>query len=121
MYEIANQFTDPERKKKYVETVLRFRLPYWDPWMPRNVADPVRNWSGMFAFPTILRAQEVFVKRPSKPNEFERIDNPLYRYKMPDQGLLGADAKIHFDKDGIIKRGIVSRNDDITRMNAKQP
>lgn len=60
--------------------------------MPRNSVDlskKPKNRSGIFGFPAILKASEVYIRRPKAPSELEEIHNPLYSYKVPrDRDLL---------------------------------
>ena len=62
--------------------------------MPRHEADTDRNWAGLFGIPTIFKAQEVFVRRPTKPDALEGIENPLYRYKIPSNEDMPKQARI---------------------------
>ena len=113
MYEIAGRF--PENlQQRYFNAVQTFRLPYWDPWMPRNEANHTRNWAGLFGLPAILKAQEVFVRRPKRPDVLEGIENPLYRYKVPSNADLPKDAQIPWQslKSGVRKSTILI--DDLT-------
>ena len=65
--------------------------------MPRNVADVTRNWEGLFGVPAILRAQEVFVRRPGSYWNLDRIDNPLYRYQVPKIGETSEKARVPWE------------------------
>ena len=94
MFVIANRFSDQAEKAKNLEAVKRSRFPYWDPWMPRNKAVPENDWNGLFGVPAIFRAQEVFVQRPEKPSQLQQIENPLYRYKIPQDKELRPEARI---------------------------
>ena len=65
--------------------------------MPRNNANKSAKsstWSTWFGVPAILRAQEVFVRRPEDPSKLVEIDNPLYRYKVPRARDLLDDAMV---------------------------
>lgn len=104
MYAIANSYNDESTKAGYLEAVRRFRFPYWDPWMPRRKADPHNNWNGLFGVPEILRAQEVFVRRPEAPNGLQQMDNPLYRYTVPDNNSVRSVARIPWDKQNTMVR-----------------
>ena len=69
----------------YKDAALRFRLPYWDPYLPRNHVerqDPVPE--EIWGLPQILAAEKVYVKRPGE-KKLDYIDNPLYIYYMPDE------------------------------------
>ena len=98
MFELADKFGNSEKKAEHLKAAQLFRLPYWDPWMPRNVADASRNWDGLFGVPAILRAQEVFVRRPGSYKSLTRIDNPLYRYKVPKPAETDKKAQVPWDK-----------------------
>lgn len=96
MYRIAKQFEEPYQSD-YIKAATNFRLPYWDPWMPRHSVDRAKgqqNWGAWFGVPAILRAQEVFVRRPDNPEKLVPIDNPLYRYKTPPHRDLLPEAKV---------------------------
>lgn len=64
--------------------------------MPRNSADNSnsKNWGAWFGIPAILKAQEVFVRRPEKPGDLVEMDNPLYHYKVPRHRDLLKDALV---------------------------
>ena len=84
-------------RAKYVDAARAFRLPYWDPWMPRNNTGNLEDshlWNTRFGVPAILRAQEVFVRRPNAAGKLVEIDNPLYRYKVPRHRDLLGDATV---------------------------
>ena len=36
MREVANEYKDAQDKTRYLFAAERFRLPFWDPFMPRN-------------------------------------------------------------------------------------
>ncbi|KAL9612930.1 MAG: hypothetical protein Q9167_002513 [Letrouitia subvulpina] len=102
MYRIAKMYpenADKECSRTYYLTAAKsFRLPYWDPWMPRyssNGSEGSTNGGGTwFGLPAILKAQEVFVRRPEKPNDLVEIDNPLYHYKVPRHRDLLSEATV---------------------------
>ena len=97
MFAIANEYTDKAIKAGYLEAVTRFRFPYWDPWMPRRHADINKDWNGLFGVPEIVRAEEVFVRRPQAPKVLEPIDNPLFRYKVPSDDSVRDIARIDWN------------------------
>lgn len=68
--------------------------------MPRRMADPTKDWNGLFGVPAILRAQEVFVRRPGKGQQSETIENPLYRYQIPNEKDVRSEARINWNVFG---------------------
>lgn len=97
VYEIAEKFlaADPP-KPQYMKAAIRFRLPYWDPFVVRELYEPVYNDVEQGAntnarggdaptyragLPKILITARVKVEEPSGYKV--EIDNPLYRYKFP--------------------------------------
>lgn len=86
MAAIAAQYTDVKWKQIYTDALDRFRLPYWDPCMPRNkvTGTTVREKMGRWGFPVILKTKDVYVRLPENPNELTPVPNPLYRFDFPD-------------------------------------
>lgn len=87
MRAVADRYTDPNEKRLYKDAARRFRLPYWDPYLPRNHVErsnPVDE--KIWGLPRILAADKVYVKRPGE-TKYNPIDNPLYSFKMPDENL----------------------------------
>ena len=84
MVEIAGQFP-AEYKHKYEEAAARFRLPYWDPIMPRTTRDEDGLPNTVWGIPEILKAEKVYVRLPSEPKKFTKVENPLYSFKFPSE------------------------------------
>jgi hypothetical protein len=77
MKSIADKYTDDEGKREYVAALDRFRLPYWDPPMPRNLG----TGRAVFGMPKILQAETVHVMLPGEGKT--EIANPLHSYEFP--------------------------------------
>ncbi|KAH8657404.1 common central domain of tyrosinase-domain-containing protein [Tricladium varicosporioides] len=81
-YSISDKFA-PTQRAVYQKAATRFRVPFWDPILPRNkVANTGRFDEKIWSIPKICAAKQVWVKRPSSPNKLEQIPNPLYAYKF---------------------------------------
>ena len=85
MVKIAKQYKNPVDRKAYEDAAARWRLPYWDLIMPRNDLKEGDLPNAIWGIPQILKAHQVYVKTPEKPDEFTKIDNPLYSYKFPSE------------------------------------
>jgi len=90
MTAVASKYTDDASRKKYQNACTRFRFPYWDPCIPRQLLDsPLEISAGSrlsnheFGIPMIVSCPKVFVRRPEAPDILEKIDNPLFQYKFP--------------------------------------
>lgn len=84
MRDIAEKYENEDRKM-YLNAASRFRLPFWDPFMPRNpIQMPLDT---VFGVPKILRAKKVFIKHwdKSKP---ATIPNPLETFFFPQESTL---------------------------------
>ena len=81
----ASQFTDPADKAKYLDAAARFRLPYWDPIMPRNKVAAGKDVTTMWGLPQLFNATTVFLKTPSSPKKFVPKDNPMYSFAFPQE------------------------------------
>ncbi|KAH6671189.1 hypothetical protein B0J14DRAFT_670158 [Halenospora varia] len=87
MHDIADKFP-PAQRAVYQKAATRFRVPYWDPVLPRNkVANTGRFDEKIWSIPKICAAKKVWVKRPGSPNKLEQITNPLYAYKFDNDAL----------------------------------
>ena len=95
---LAEQFekVDRNEKVKYRNAAIRFRLPYWDPFMPRNKLeqdkpedlpkdkpedkpnDQPKPDVTVWGLPKILSQAEVWARRPGDPNKLEKIANPWH-------------------------------------------
>ena len=82
MVEIADKFAD---KKRWLNAVSRFRLPFWDYFQPRGngVVFSGTSFAYDFALPSIFTTPEVRVLRPKK-DDWEKVQNPLYTFLFPD-------------------------------------
>lgn len=83
MQKKANEFTDQKGKQHYLDALKRFRLPYWDPVMPRFNMAQGTELKKMFGMPEILSRSEVWVMDPQKDKT--SIANPLHHFKFPEQ------------------------------------
>ena len=91
MQEIAKNYIDPEDKKLYLSAAERFRLPYWDPFVPRNRvyrdSEAKAVDQEIWGLPKILTAEAVYVKYPKK-KVLKAIPNPLRAFVFPDEETL---------------------------------
>lgn len=85
MAAVAAKYTDAKWKQIYADALGRFRLPYWDPCMPRNKVSgtTVKNKTERWGFPVILKREKVHVRLPESPNKLHDIDNPLLLFNFP--------------------------------------
>lgn len=96
MHEIAQKYDDAQQKQTYQNAAARFRLPYWDPFVPRNRID--RNNEAkdvdqeIWGLPKILIAEAVYVKYPNK-KALKAIDNPLRAFVFPSDDVLTQKAR----------------------------
>jgi Common central domain of tyrosinase len=91
MVKKAHEYSDESTQKKYLEACSRFRFPYWDPCLPRQLfPDPnteLDDTSGIpyeFGIPKIVSARKVFLRKPQNPDQLIEEDNPLYQFRFPD-------------------------------------
>ena len=73
---------DAANKAKYRAAAERFRLPYFDPIMPRYKWDG-KNLQDVWGVPEILRTENVWVRTFDKPEELTTMPNPLYSFVFP--------------------------------------
>ncbi|KAJ5752131.1 hypothetical protein N7520_009048 [Penicillium odoratum] len=107
--DIAKSFGDDEGRLSYLSAADRFRLPYWDPTLPRNkINDMNETFSDeIWGFPLIFRQRKVWVKRPQSKMAAQ-IHNPLFSFALPDADLLSAngrpilEAYEYMPKDGLL-------------------
>ena len=102
MREVAGFYEDDEQRQRYLNAAARFRLPFWDPLMPRNKLDKTKKLETMFGIPEILRVKEVFVKHWDKDGP-AKIDNPLEKFSFPNETTLKAKGRITWTKDDWMK------------------
>jgi tyrosinase len=97
----ADEYPEPYRQK-YQDAVLRFGIPYWDPFLPRQKLLNVHGYSFYrTGLPIILTVKKVRVRTPKSPEVLVEIDNPLYRFDFP-KGTNNWDGSAPFhwvDKD----------------------
>ena len=85
MRTLADQFKGAAGdKRKYQDAARRFRLPFWDPFMPRNKRDKSEPKS-IWGMPKILSAERVWVRRPDNPDKLIDIANPLASFAFPSE------------------------------------
>jgi tyrosinase len=87
----AREYNDETIQKKYLDAASRFRFPYWDPCLPRQLKKGLdgdsHDSSGVpneFGVPMIVSSPKVFVRFPESPDQLTSVDNPLYQYNFPD-------------------------------------
>ena len=99
MRALADEFdVAAAEKRKYQDAARRFRLPFWDPFMPRNApgssSDP-DNMNEIWGLPKILSVEKVWVRKPKNPNDLTEIFNPLASFAFPsDTEYKEAEAKM---------------------------
>jgi hypothetical protein len=89
--EIAKRFTKEPEKSIYQNAADRFRLPFWDPLLPRNKVSTAEFSQDMFGMPKILGAKTVHVKIPKEDGSVVTNDaykNPLYSFIFPETEIL---------------------------------
>ena len=111
MREVAGLYQDEGERQKYQNAASRFRLPFWDPFMPRNQPDDTKPKETIFGVPEILRVENVFVKHWNLKTK--SIPNPLERFSFPSEDTLKAQGRAIIDwrvkrKDGSVGYRVVS-------------
>jgi len=86
MVAVAERFSDKEGKAEYRKALKRFRLPYWDPVLPRKDTNKtlrveLERVRSVFGMPQILSVPHVWVVKPGKGKV--AISNPLHHYNFP--------------------------------------
>lgn len=80
MREIAERCDEADDKKIYLNAAERFRMSYWDPFVPRNRVNRGSDVNAVdekiWGLPKILIAEAVHVKYPKK-RLLRAIANPL--------------------------------------------
>ena len=97
MHEIAGRYSEVD-KPKYQIAAGRFRLPFWDPVMPRSKMDKTKQAKtekekmeqikSVFGIPDILSRSEVYVVHWNA-NGPKTIPNPLQSFVFPGDRVLG--------------------------------
>lgn len=98
MREVAGLYKDEGQKRKYLNAAARFRLPFWDPFMPRNELEDDSSLETIFGIPEILRAKNVFVKHWDERGPQE-ILNPLQSFFFPNGATLEAKGRLTWVDD----------------------
>ena len=114
MQDIASQYTLQQEKIAYQNAVNKFRLPFWDPFLPRHKlntsTDPIENIWGV---PEILATKNVWVKRPNPRGaaEVKSIPNPLYQFTFPSEGTLRDKNRspVNFNGTGVVSCRLSAR------------
>jgi hypothetical protein len=85
MLKVARSFDGEDAKQKYLNACERFRFPYWDPCLPRDVGFERESDRPLpeFGVPRIVSTRKVYLRKPHSPIVLSLEDNPLYQYKFP--------------------------------------
>ena len=102
MRDIAERYDEADNKQIYLNAAERFRMPYWDPFVPRNRVSrdsaakevDVEIWG----LPKILMTEAVYVKYPKK-NILRAIANPLRAFIFPDSEILKQKGRENLEWD----------------------
>ena len=107
--EIAAQYTNEPEKSLYQKAASRFRVPFWDPFLPRNeVPKTARPNENIWGFPKILTTKDVWVKRP-KGHKLDKMDNPLYAFNFPNETLKDkARIPVDWKKTGVVSHLLIN-------------
>lgn len=91
MREIAQRYDEADDKQIYLNAAERFRMPYWDPFVPRNRVNRDSDANAVdeeiWGLPKILIAEAVYIKYPKK-KVLRAIANPLRAFIFPDSEIL---------------------------------
>lgn len=101
MAEIAERYPD-DVKGKYRQSLVKYRLPYWDYYRPR-AQKPTRfpgitrpNGQTQFTYdysiPQIFTNPTIMIRRTTD-NKLAPFTNPFWRYMFPSSQLGGFDAR----------------------------
>ena len=121
MREVAGLYKDEEQRRRYLNAAARFRLPFWDPFMPRNQLKDNSGLETIFGVPEILRVKTVFVKHWDE-NRPEEMANPLESFFFPSETTLQAKGRLTWTeddwtfKDGMQRKPRVVRDDSPVRI-----
>ena len=86
MRALADQFKEAAgEERQYQDAAKRFRLPFWDPFMPRNKLEADSDPKAIWGLPEILSAEKVWVRRPKSSDELVDIANPLASFSFPSE------------------------------------
>ena len=92
MHDIAGRYSEVD-KAKYQIAAGRFRLPFWDPFMPRREMDRTKKdkdeqVKSVFGIPDILSRSNVYIVHWNE-NGPKTISNPLQSFAFPGDKVLG--------------------------------
>jgi tyrosinase len=99
-----------DRRKTWLDAAATFRLPYWD-WAQKKS----RDGKEIYDVPIIKKNPRIEVVDLNTPSSTVFIDNPMYKFKMPDDERMGCSGVIDVqdtNKDGKILT-IPVRKDEI--------
>ena len=93
MRQVANEYKDVQDKTRYLYAAERFRLPFWDVFMPRNKKTVDQGFDeNIFGVPKILQAEVVFVHHYNE-DLGPKMRNPLYRFDFPSIRTLNSKGR----------------------------
>jgi len=85
MSAIADSYPESHRQI-YQAAVLKFGLPYWDPFLPRQQLMNVHGYPFYrTGLPIIMTVPHVRVRKPDSPEDLINMPNPLYRFEFPEE------------------------------------
>jgi len=92
------------------EAVLeRFRLPFWDPFLPRQKVANAETYQ--YGIPIIFTLPQIQVRRPENPSTLVPMDNPLYKFSFPQDDVQSIDFAQGFaTQDNPNYNPVVSQN-----------
>ncbi|KAL0937178.1 tyrosinase [Colletotrichum truncatum] len=96
-------------KLKAQAALDRFRIPYFDPFLPRQKASNADVYT--YGIPIIFTLSHIQVRRPENPSRWVSMANPLYQFNFP------ADNKGGFDWS-MFNRVPAARDHTIRGLNA---
>lgn len=117
MNQIAARYPD-KYKAMYLDAASRFRLPFWDPVMPRyrddsNATDSAKQEVTWFwGVPVIFKTKEVYVKYPEKPDELKPMPNPMYQFTFPEATAYDTAKRRAVDFKNVTSQGWQIKWDD---------
>lgn len=83
MVKQANRYKNPKDQSRYLDAAAKFRLPYWDPLMPRNLQADGARFDTVWGLPELLKRPQVFLRHPDQPEVLKPFDNPMYKFVFP--------------------------------------
>lgn len=84
--DIASRYKRTADRQRYQAAAKIFRLPYFDPMVARVLLEPQGTQPLLWrcGAPQILSSDTVRVKKPTSPDMWSNIPNPLYSYKFAE-------------------------------------